>query len=77
MDKKPILNDVLQRLKLIKAEDIMTKKVITTTPDTHLADIAEMLIKYRISGLPVIDGQGKLIGIVTASDLFILMDMII
>ena len=75
-DKKPILNDLMQRLKLIKAEDVMTKKIITTTPDTHLADVAEVLIKCRISGLPVIDKNERLVGIVTASDLFILMDMI-
>ena len=74
--KKPILNDLIQRLKLTKAEDIMTKKIITTTPDTYLADVAEILIKCRISGLPVIDAKEKLVGIVTASDLFILMDMI-
>ncbi len=73
---KPELSDLIEKLKSIRAEDIMTRKVITTTADTHLADIAHILIKSRISGLPVLDEAKKLVGIITASDLFILLDMI-
>ncbi|UCD16032.1 MAG: CBS domain-containing protein [Candidatus Omnitrophota bacterium] len=72
---KPKLNELTRRLKSIKAKDIMTKDVITTTEDTLLSDIAQIMIKSRISGLPVVRKK-KVVGIITASDLFIVMDMI-
>jgi len=64
-----------KQLQAIKAKDLMTKDVIATTEDTTLADLAEMMIKTRISGLPV-EKNGKAIGIITSTDLFALMDMI-
>jgi CBS domain-containing protein len=54
----------------------MTTHVITTTEDTALADIAELMIKTRISGLPVLTKHNKMAGVVTAEDLFVIMDMI-
>ena len=69
-------NKLIQALRNIKAGDIMTKNVITTTEDTKLSDLAEFLIQTRISGLPVADENGKINGIITATDLFALMDMI-
>ena len=74
--EKSLLNELTKKLKSIKAKDIMTHYVITTTEDTHLADIAELMIKARISGLPVIGKKGKIVGMITATDLFIMMDMI-
>lgn len=69
--------DLIKKLKSIKAKDIMTKKVITTTEDTALADIAEIMVNTRISGLPVVTKKDKkIVGILTATDLFIIMDMI-
>lgn len=73
---KPKLDQLTKRLKDIKAKDLMTEYVITATEDTSLVDVAEMMIKARISGLPVIGKRGKIVGIVTANDLFIVMDMI-
>ena len=70
------MNDLTKRLRSIKAKDIMTKDVITTTEDMTLADIAQLMTKTRISGLPVIGKRGKIVGIITAVDLFIVMDMI-
>lgn len=70
------LSDLMKSLKAIKAKDIMTEKVITTKEDTTLADIAELMVKRRISGLPVFGKKKRLSGVITADDLFILMDMI-
>jgi len=70
------LDELTERLDSIKAKDLMTADVITTTEDTNLADIAEFMITKRISGLPVVDEGGSLKGTITADDLFILMDMI-
>ncbi|MBU0571824.1 MAG: CBS domain-containing protein [Candidatus Omnitrophica bacterium] len=70
------LKKLSTRLSSIKAKDIMTKDVIVTAPETHLADIAELMIKKRISGLPVVDKEGDVAGTITANDLFLVMDMI-
>lgn len=54
---------------MLKAKDIMTTRMITLTPDTHITDAARILLENRINGAPVIDGEGKLRGILCQSDL--------
>ncbi|MFH1783699.1 MAG: CBS domain-containing protein [bacterium] len=73
---KPVLNILRKRLRSIKAKDIMTKKVTAIKEDAKLADVAEILIDERISGLPVVGKKGKITGLITANDLFLVMDMI-
>lgn len=51
------------------AEDIMSRKVITVTEDTSVKELARILLNNNISGVPVIDADSNLIGIVTESDL--------
>lgn len=70
------LRELIKKLKLIKAKDIMTPNVITASEDAALADIAEVMIKSRISGIPVIGKKGEISGIITAGDLFLVMEMI-
>jgi CBS domain-containing protein len=53
----------------MKVSDIMTHPVITVTPETTIGDAAELMITHRISGLPVVDGAGEVVGIVTEGDL--------
>ena len=55
----------------IQARDIMTKKVITLTPTMTVTETAHTLSQKRISGAPVLSDEGKLIGIVSESDLII------
>lgn len=54
---------------MITAKDIMTKDVITVRPETSIEELARILIENRISGAPVVDDNGNLIGIVTENDL--------
>ncbi|MBI5050169.1 MAG: CBS domain-containing protein [Nitrospirae bacterium] len=54
---------------MLKAKDIMTADVVTVTPDTTVEELARLLIEHKISGVPVVDGAGNLIGIVTENDL--------
>jgi CBS-domain-containing membrane protein len=54
---------------MLKAKDIMTKDVITVRPDATIDDLARLLVKHDISGVPVVDDKGKLRGIVTENDL--------
>lgn len=50
-------------------KDIMTKQVITVGEDDTVEKCANLLITYNLSGLPVIDDDGKVKGIVTEGDL--------
>lgn len=51
------------------ARDIMTHEVISITPDATIQDAARLLSAYNISGAPVIDRRGEMVGIVTEADL--------
>jgi CBS domain-containing protein len=53
----------------MKAADVMTRTVIGTTPETTVAEAARSMLQHRISGLPVIDASGAVVGIVTEGDL--------
>jgi CBS domain-containing protein len=53
----------------LKVQDVMTKDVITVPPDCDVESIAELLIACNISGVPVVDGDGCLLGIVSKTDL--------
>src|SRR5215470_8137713 len=52
----------------MKAAEIMTIGVYTVTPDTSVRDAARLLIEQGISGLPVVDAAGQLVGMVTEGD---------
>ena len=54
---------------MLKVKDIMTKDIITVTPDTEVFKAAKILLEKRINGLPVVDDSGKLVGILCQSDL--------
>ena len=54
---------------MLKAKDIMTKEVITVSPQTEIAQAAKLLLENRINGVPVTDDAGKLVGILCQSDL--------
>jgi CBS domain-containing protein len=53
----------------MNASDVMRRDVITVTPDTKLEQVLEMLVAHRISALPVVDGSGAIVGIVSEGDL--------
>jgi CBS-domain-containing membrane protein len=54
---------------MLKAKDIMTKEVITVGPGATVEELARILIDNKISGVPVVDEQKRLQGIVTENDL--------
>lgn len=51
------------------AGEIMTSPVITVAPESTIGDVAEVLHTNRISGVPVVDGDGVLLGLVSEHDL--------
>jgi CBS domain-containing protein len=54
---------------MLNASDIMTTEVITVKKETSLKELAGILYKYHINGVPVVDDNGSLIGIICESDL--------
>ncbi len=55
----------------IKVSEAMTPDPITVTPDMEVADIAKVMVDNNIGGVPVVDEDGELLGIVTESDLIV------
>lgn len=53
----------------MKAADVMISKVITVGPDAQLEDVAQTLLAHRISAMPVVAADGKLVGIISEGDL--------
>lgn len=51
------------------AKDVMTAKVISVGPDTTVTDIAKLLVENRISAVPVVDEDQRVMGIVSEGDL--------
>jgi len=54
---------------MLSVKDIMTKDVIKVSPEMEIAHAARLLLEKSINGVPVVDGTGKLVGILCQSDL--------
>jgi CBS domain-containing protein len=52
----------------LRVSDYMTRKLITFTPDQSVEDVIDKLIKYKISGGPVVNDKNELIGIISEGD---------
>ena len=53
----------------MKAKDVMTVDVVSVSPDHSVRNAARIMLDHRISGLPVIDDAGRVVGIITEGDL--------
>jgi CBS-domain-containing membrane protein len=54
---------------MLKAKDIMTVDVLTIKPEATVEELARVLMEHKISGVPVVDDNRHLVGIVTENDL--------
>jgi CBS domain-containing protein len=54
---------------MLVAREIMTTKIISVTPETAVSELAQILATSNIGGAPVVDEEGRLLGVVTESDL--------
>jgi len=57
-------------------KEIMAKDVITVSPDTSLKEVGKILKEKRISGVPVVDDVGNIVGIITVTDILIIIRQI-
>lgn len=62
-----------ERLKKIKAADIMSRFAITVKENDTISNLAHLMMRFKISGVPVLSKDSKISGIITATDLFNLM----
>ena len=53
----------------MRAIDVMVRDVVTVRPDTDVADAVKLLAEHDVSALPVVDGEGNLLGILSEADL--------
>jgi CBS domain-containing protein len=53
----------------VKARDIMSTKIVTVSPSTTVREIAALMVEKHVSGLPVLNDNGTLVGIVSEGDL--------
>ena len=53
----------------MKIKDIMTRNVISITPEASLKELATLIKQYRINGVPVVTKEGALVGVVTMTDI--------
>ena len=51
------------------AIDVMVRDVVTVRPDTDVANAVKLLAEHDVSALPVVDGEGNLLGILSEADL--------
>jgi acetoin utilization protein AcuB len=61
------VNYLLSRLKI---EELMTRQAVTTHENATIGEAAELMLQHKISGLPVVDNEQRLVGIITESDIF-------
>ena len=53
----------------MKVRDLMTRQVVTVSPETTLKEVARVMMDRKISGMPVVDVEGHLVGVVSEGDI--------
>ena len=56
-------------MKSVKVRDYMTSRLVTFSPDTNVVEAMDSFLKHRISGAPIVDDDGNMIGILSEVDL--------
>lgn len=58
----------VRKTESLRIDKLMSRSMITVSPETSLADAAHLLVTHRISGLPVVDAEQRLLGVITEAD---------
>ena len=59
---------------MIRAKDIMSENVIVIRPDLIVRQVAHLMMRDRVSGFPVVAQEGQVVGIITMTDLFAMIN---
>jgi len=62
------VDHAFERHMAVACSDVMARDVVTVTPDTELEQAWNLLRRHKVKALPVVDGTGRIIGIVTVAD---------
>ena len=62
--------ELVYLLETLPVRQFMTRDLVTVTPITPVARAAQLMLEHKIGGLPVVDHRGRLVGIITESDIF-------
>jgi CBS domain-containing protein len=54
---------------MFKATDVMTATVVSVSPEATMKEAAELLLRHRVSGVPVVDEPGRIVGVISEFDL--------
>jgi CBS domain-containing protein len=55
----------------MKARDVMSRSLVSVSPETKVFEVIHLLSENKIGGVPVVDEEGRLLGLVTEVDLFV------
>lgn len=58
---------------MVRAKDIMSTKVTTVHEYANVMDVIKLLVEHNVTGLPVVDDSGRLLGMVTEKDILMLL----
>lgn len=64
------IHELFYLLSRIKVKDLMTRNVITVSPEFTAEETAQVLLENKISGVPVVDSNDRIVGAITKTDLF-------
>jgi acetoin utilization protein AcuB len=64
------VHELYYLLSELKVKDIMSKNVFTIGPEETVEKAAVKMLEHRISGLPVVNDKGKVVGVITQGDIF-------
>lgn len=64
------VHELYYLLSELKVKDIMTKHIVTIGPEETVEKAAVKMLEHHISGLPVVNDKGKLVGVITQGDVF-------
>ncbi len=65
------MEQVLPDAQKRRARDIMTTDVVTVQPDTRVSEVARLMSEHAISGLPVVDEDDRVLGVITEADMMV------
>ena len=64
------VHELYYLLSELKVKDIMSKNIVTISPEDTVEKAAVKMLEHRISGLPVVNDKGKVVGVITQGDIF-------